>query len=68
MGKEIGTFIKTKRRQLKITQPELAFKAGIGLRLLRELESGKQTARMDKVNEVLKMFGYKLGLVPMERE
>jgi y4mF family transcriptional regulator len=63
----LATFIKQRRKQSKITQEIFAQKAGVGLRFLRELESGKETARMDKVNDVLKMFGHTLGAVPMDR-
>ena len=59
----IGEFVKERRKTLSLTQPELAEKAGVGLRFLRELETGKETLRMDKVNEVLSLFGYQLGPV-----
>jgi len=58
---ELGKFVKEKRNAVKLTQPELALKAGVGLRFLRDLEQGKKSLRMDKVNQVLSMFGYKLG-------
>ena len=54
-------FIKSKRKELDITQKELAHKAGVGLRFIREMEQGKKTLRMDKVNLVLKLFGKELG-------
>ncbi len=53
----IGKFVKTQRRQLGITQEEFASRSGLGLRFVRELEQGKETVRMDKVNQALKMFG-----------
>ena len=53
-------FVKDKRNQAKLTQQELAEKAGVGLRFIRELEQGKSTLRMDKVNQVLKLFGHEL--------
>ena len=59
--------VKTKRRALQLTQPELAAKAGVGLRFLRELEGGKETLRMDKVNQVLRLFGQELGPVLLNR-
>ncbi len=59
----ISDFVRQKRKAVKLTQPELAEKAGVGLRFLRELEQGKQTLRMDKVNQVLKLFGYDLQAV-----
>jgi y4mF family transcriptional regulator len=58
-------FLKDKRRIARLTQPELATKAGVGLRFIRDLEQGKTTLRMDKVNQVLKLFGYELGPVPL---
>lgn len=60
---ELQRFIKAKRKQLSLTQPELAEKAGVGLRFIRDLEQGKATLRMDKVNQVLKLFGNELGPV-----
>ncbi len=58
---KLSEFVKQKRKKLNLTQPELAEKAGIGLRLLREIEQGKKTMRMDKVNQVLALFGYELA-------
>lgn len=55
------------RKQHGLTQEELAAKAGVGLRFLRELEADKPTLRMDKVNLVLEMFGSELGVVAKER-
>ena len=62
---KLAVFVKTKRKAVKLTQPELAEKAGVGLRFLRELEQGKESLRMDKVNAVLQLFGYEVGAVPM---
>lgn len=62
-----SSLIKEKRKLLRLTQPELAAKAGVGLRFVREIEQGKTTLRMDKVNEVLKLFGFELGPLPLER-
>ena len=64
--KTIPRFIKIKRKTLKLTQEELAFKAGVGLRFLRELEQGKRTLRLDKVNQVLSMFGKQVGIEDLE--
>ncbi len=57
----IGTFVKSKRKYLKLTQKDMAQKAGVGLRFVRELERGKETLKLDKVNQVLELFGYELG-------
>lgn len=63
MSATIATFIKERRKQLKLTQPELAERAGVGLRFVRELEQGKQTVQLDKVNQVLALFGSELGVI-----
>jgi y4mF family transcriptional regulator len=60
----LATFVKTKRKAVGLTQPELAEKAGVGLRFIRELEQGKESLRLDKVNQVLQLFGYQVGAVP----
>lgn len=58
---ELSAFVKQKRKLAKITQPMLAEKANVGLRFVRDLEQGKKTLRIDKVNDVLKLFGAALG-------
>lgn len=60
---QISQFVKAKRKSLKLTQEELAQKSGVGLRFLRELEQGKTTLRLDKVNQVLDMFGSEVGVI-----
>ncbi len=65
---ELSVYVKAKRKQNKLTQPELALKAGVGLRFVRDLEQGKKSMRMDKVNDVLRLFGGELGVVPLDRE
>lgn len=64
----LATFVKEKRNSVQLTQPELAEKAGVGLRFLRELEQGKESMRLDKVNQVLLLFGYEVGAVPSKKE
>lgn len=64
---ELAQFVKSKRKSVKLTQTELAEKAGVGIRFLRELEQGKDSLRLDKVNQVLAMFGYEVGAVPLNR-
>lgn len=63
----LNEYVKTKRKVLGLSREELAQKAGVGLRFLRELEQGKETLKMDKVNQVLKLFGMQLGVVSMDR-
>lgn len=66
----IANFIKFQRKKLGLTQEELAEKAGVGLRFIRDMEQGKPSLRMDKANQVLELFGYKLlpekGMDPYE--
>ena len=53
----IAEFVKERRKKLGMTQVTLADRAGVGLRFVRDLEPGKETLRLDKVNQVLQMFG-----------
>ena len=59
----LATLIRTRRKAEGMTQAELAQTVGVGVRFVRELESDKATLRMDKVNQVLWLFGYELGPV-----
>lgn len=60
---KLSNFVKEKRKKLGLTQPQLAERAGVGLRFIRELEQGKKSLQMDKVNMVLFLFGNELGPV-----
>ena len=53
----LSKYVKAMRKQYNLTQVELSEKSGVGLRLVRELEQGKQTLRLDKVNQILNLFG-----------
>ena len=64
----ISEFVRQKRKEYNLTQRDLADRAGVGIRFIRELETGKPTLRMDKVNIVLDLFGHQLGPVPGTRE
>ena len=59
----IADFVKEMRKKFNLTQVDLADKSGVGLRFVRELEQGKHTLRMDKVNQVLSLFGRQVGAV-----
>lgn len=61
---KLSQFVKERRKLLGITQVDLAEKAGVGLRFVRELEQGKESLRLDKVNEVLALFSQEVGPVP----
>ena len=53
----IGTFIREQRKAAGLTQEEFALRSGLGLRFVHDLEAGKPTVRLDKVNQALAMFG-----------
>ena len=59
----IGKFIKQKRKEAHLTQEDFAMKSGLGLKFVRDLEQGKKTVRLDKVNQALFMFGFEAGPV-----
>lgn len=63
----LSKYVKAMRRQYNLTQMELSEKSGVGLRFVRELEQGKQTLRLDKVNQILNLFGAEVGAVPMNK-
>ncbi len=60
--KSIKEFVKQNRKALGLTQEEFAMRAGLGLRFVRELEQGKKTLRLDKVNQALAMFGAQVAV------
>lgn len=63
----LSKYVKAMRKQYKLTQVELSEKSGVGLRFVRDLEQGKQTLRLDKVNQVLGLFGAEVGAVPIAK-
>jgi y4mF family transcriptional regulator len=63
-----SSFLKESRKAVGLTQEELAFKAGVGLRFVRDLEQGKKSLRLDKVNQVLWLFGKEVGVVDLKQE
>ncbi|HLP37095.1 helix-turn-helix transcriptional regulator [Lacibacter sp.] len=65
---KINEFVKKKRKEVNLTQFEMSLKAGVGLRFVRDLEQGKKSLHMDKVNQVLWLFGYEVGPVESDRE
>lgn len=56
--------VKQLRKQHGMTQEQLALKSGVGLNFVRELEQGKPTVRLDKVNQVLNLFNYEMTPMP----
>ena len=65
--KKLSQFVKERRKNLGLTQEDLSFKAGVGLRFVRDLEQGKESLMTDKVNQVLSLFGHELGPLPIDR-
>lgn len=66
-GLFIAEFVRNRRRIARLTQQELADLSGVGKRFVIELEGGKQTLRLDKVNDVLRVFGKRVGPVDAPR-
>ena len=62
----LADFVRQQRKNYKLTQKDSAERSGVGIRFIRELEGGKATLRMDKVNTVLDLFGAQLGVVQIE--
>lgn len=63
----LSEYVKLMRKEHNLTQIELSEKSGVGLRFVRELEQGKETLRLDKVNQVLNLFGSEVGVIPTNR-
>ena len=61
-------YVKARRKAMRMTQHDLADRAGVGLRFVRDLEQGKQSLRLDKVNQVLALFGHRMAPVPFRPE
>jgi len=58
---QLPEFVKTRRKQLGLTQEEFAEKAGVALTVIRKIEQGKENLSLSKVNQVLMLFGHVLG-------
>ena len=63
----LSKYVKTMPKQYNLTQVDLSEKSGVGLRFVRELEQGKQSLRLDKVNQILNLFGAEIGAVPISK-
>ena len=64
----ISSFLKYQRKKSKLTQEELAIKAGVGIRFIREMEQGKETLQLNKVNQVLALFGFSLSPIKQQMD
>ena len=65
---QLSQAVKDLRKEFGMTQEELAMKSGVGLNFVRNLEQGKPTLRMDKVNQLLDLFNYTLVAAPRFKE
>ncbi|MCR5458658.1 MAG: type II toxin-antitoxin system Y4mF family antitoxin [Acetatifactor sp.] len=65
---KIAKYIKKERMKAGLTQEEFALRSGLGLRFVRDLEQGKETVRLDKVNQALRMFGMETVPGEIDRE
>ena len=68
VSKEIGEFVRTRRKAARLSQRELGELAGVGTRFVSELERGKPTARLDGVNKVVAAFGKTIGLIDAPKQ
>ncbi|MFI3296143.1 MAG: helix-turn-helix transcriptional regulator [bacterium] len=64
----LSEYVKQMRKKYNLTQVDLSEKSGVGLRFVRELEQGKETVRLDKVNQILRLFGTEVGVVQTIRD
>lgn len=62
----LSLIVKSLRKQFNLTQEDLSLKSGVGLRFVRDLEQGKQTLRLDKVNQLLEFFNYEMAPQPKQ--
>jgi len=60
--------VKMKRKELQLSQEDLAMRVGVGLRFIRDVEQGKESIRLDKLNQVLRYFGLEVSAVSMRRD
>ena len=63
----LSEFVKTRRKEVNLTQEEFAERTGVALTVVRKIEQGKTNLNMDKVNLILGMFGHTLAAVPSKK-
>ena len=61
--KSLAEFVKERRNEVNLTQEAFAERAGVALTVIRKIEQGKENLNLEKVNQVLKMFGHTLAPV-----
>ena len=57
----LAEFVKEKRNEVNLTQEAFSERAGVALTVIRKIEQGKENLNLEKVNQVLKMFGHILA-------
>ena len=62
---QLGDAIRAARKQLALTQPQLALAAGVGVRFIVDLEAGKPTVRLEQVLHVIEALGGEITLSGM---
>jgi y4mF family transcriptional regulator len=65
--KELSEFVKERRKAVNLTQEEFAERAGVALTVIRKIEQNKTNLNLEKVNQILKMFGHKLAPVSLKK-
>ncbi len=60
---QLSEFVKQRRKEVNLTQEEIADRAGIALTVIRKIEQGKTNLNLEKVNLVLSLFGHELAPV-----
>lgn len=65
--KSLQAFVKSKRKEVGLTQQEFSEKAGVALTVVRKIEQGKSDLQLEKVNHVLKMFGHVLAPISLKQ-
>ena len=65
--KELSEFVKSRRKEVNLTQEEFAERTGVALTVVRKIEQGKTNLNMDKVNLVLSMLGHTLAVAPLKK-
>ena len=63
----LANFVKDKRKEVKLSQQQFADRAGVALTVVRKIEQGKGNLNLEKVNQVLKMFGHELAPVDIRK-
>ena len=64
----LSATVKALRKKYGLTQEELSLKSGVGLRFVRDLEQGKSTLRLDKVNQLLALFNFEMRAVNCDQQ